>query len=221
MLPAAILVRCVRAFLLAKLTNFNLTPCIHYTTSAIEYITLKSVTKLEQLLVARFSKIFLNYFKKYIEKKKSGKNTHFFVTENEKNYFKILKDKKSKNRQRSVLDHPIISRMAFVSMFWDENCTRRVSSRLGRQSPLIRGGGSVNIGLTKKNSRANSVLNSVLYNSSSMHNCLNMNRKWTSLSTRTVPLIHVNYTNAAKTIQNSFSIEIFVLITMHTTCKLS
>ena len=32
--------------------------------------------------------------------------------------------------------------------------------------------------------------------------------------------MHVNYTNAAKTFQNSFSIKIVILIAMHNTCKL-
>ena len=43
----------------------------------------------------------------------------------------------------------------------------------------------------KKNARTNSPSNSGLYNSSSMHNCIKMNRKGTSLSTPSVPLTPV------------------------------
>ena len=44
----------------------------------------------------------------------------FLVTENDKNYFKIFKNKTSKKGLWNVLGHPVISRMALVSMFWDE-----------------------------------------------------------------------------------------------------
>ena len=44
----------------------------------------------------------------------------FFIF-NDKNYFKIFRNKKSKIQQRYVLGHPVISRMTCVSMFWDEN----------------------------------------------------------------------------------------------------
>ena len=51
----------------------------------------------------------------------------------------------------------------------------------------LSGGRLVNIGLTKKNTRANSFYNSALYNSSSMHNCVKINRKGTSLSREHLP----------------------------------
>ena len=53
--------------------------------------------------------------------------------------------------------------------------------------PPFSGGGLVNIGLTKKNRRANSSYNSALYNSYSMHNCVKTNRKGTSLSREQLP----------------------------------
>ena len=45
---------------------------------------------------------------------------NFFILKNDKNYFKIFKNEKSKKGLWYVLVHPIVSRMAFVSVFWDE-----------------------------------------------------------------------------------------------------
>ena len=66
-----------------------------------------------------------------------------------KNYLKIFRNKKSKKRLCYVLDHPVICRMAFVSMFWDENWSPICMLPLGAPNPPF-WGGLVNIGLTKK-----------------------------------------------------------------------
>ena len=90
---------------------------------------------------------------------KNGRKIVYFNFFYDKNYFKIFKNKKSKKRLCYVLDHPVICRMAFVSMFWDENWSPICMLPLGAPNPPFLGGGARQYWSDKKNTRANSSYN--------------------------------------------------------------